>query len=506
MRWRLPPELIRQTTKLVALLRSHPGAVLLACAAVAVIAFAFAEYRLLAPGSPMWWHWYDQKKYLDSAQAFAAGDLAPESHYYPTGYALLAAPFTAVMRADPFAVIDVLCLVGSLWAFVRLCEALGISRAVGAAIFLATSVFSYSILLDYVIPWTSTPTVFLILSGLALGFSPPTYTRAFLLGLIPGLIAMIKPADAIALAPLAVYYAVQCVRARPAGEMAQWKHALLLIGLGAAGLAASLSVAAATHWLIYGWQLSDYERDTASGPVFIIRTLPIKLYSLFVDPELIYGQYLQTQGIFNRYPWVFAGTCGMLLMLFRDLRFAVLAICTAVYTAMYATYYDLIPNGLWYYNNIHYFTWCFPIFGLFTFVLACRLLGKPAVLDMVIVIAASVLLLGWRPVLQPVHATGAFESATAAHLHLANDVTPFVIDLDGRIRDAEQIYKSEVKVHWGDRDLAPLRDSRMLPTLRGVRVLFLGPGNGRDLTIAWQGIELTNVTRVIPYRLEWTFL
>jgi hypothetical protein len=506
MRWRLTSLSGWEQSRISEFLRSYPRAVLLACTLITIGYFARAEARLLSLAPPYWWTWWDQGKYLESVFAFATGDLAATRHWYPVGYALLAAPFANLFRTDPFVIVNILCLVGSLWAFVRLCETFGISRVIGAAIFLATSVFTPSILLHYVIPWSSTPTTFLILAGLALGFSPPSYTRAFLLGLMPGLIIMTKPVDAIALAPLAVYYAVECLRARPTDAIAKWNPALRLVGMGVVGLAAGLGAAAIARWLVHGWTLSAFERQTTEGAVFIISSLPIKLYSLFVDPTIIYGHYLAPEGIFSRYPWVFAGTCGMTLMLFRDLRLAVLTLCAAVYIAMYAAYYDMIPNGLWHYNNIHYYTWCFPIFGLFAFVLVRRLLSESSVSDTAIVVLASVLLMGWRPVLRPVMATVEVETGTTARIYVINNDVPFVVDLDGSPGNAAQVFVGSLKVRWGDRDLLPMHDSRVLPTERGARAVLLRVGNGRSLIISWEQVNVTDVRRVTLYKLDWNFL
>ena len=46
-----------------------------------------------APFPEGWWGWFDQSKYLQSAQALAHLDLSPSSHWYPLGYAILGAPF-----------------------------------------------------------------------------------------------------------------------------------------------------------------------------------------------------------------------------------------------------------------------------------------------------------------------------------------------------------------------------------------------------------------------------
>src|SRR5688572_14219211 len=49
-------------------------------------------YKPIAPntGGENFW---DQGQYLKSAAAFARGELSADQHWYPTGYALLVAPF-----------------------------------------------------------------------------------------------------------------------------------------------------------------------------------------------------------------------------------------------------------------------------------------------------------------------------------------------------------------------------------------------------------------------------
>lgn len=499
-------QFITEPWRLWTLMKSYPRAVLTVCILIALATFLKAELRILRHGTPSWWTWFDQGRYLASAFALASGDLNPAKHHYPIGYALTAAPFTQLFRSDPFLIVNMLCLSGSLWAFVRLGEILGVARVVGAIIFLATSVFTHSILMYYVIPWTTTPTTFLILVGLMLCFLPPAYWRALLLGLIPGLIVLIKPVDAIALVPGGIYYAIVCLSATPPGATAQRAHTLRLFSMGVVGLVTGLAVAAFGHWLVDGWALSRYEAETTRGAVFILRSLPYKLYSLFVDPAVIYGNYLGTTGIFARYPWAFAGACGMILMLFRDLRLAILALCSAIYIAMYAAYYDMMPNSLWHFNSIHYYTWCFPIFGLFAFVLARRLLIRPSATDTIIVVLASVLLLAWRPVLRPVAATVAFDGKTAASIQIGDDKMPFVIDLDGTVGDNTKVYFGNVKVRWGGVELLPEHDTRAIPTERGARVLLMRPENGRTLIISWGDIDVSNVRRLELFKLNWTFL
>jgi len=323
--------------------------------------------------------------------------------------------------------------------------------------------------------------------------------------LIPGLIFLTKPVDLIALVPVAVYFAVQCFCAARANEVTDVKRLLSLAGIGALGLAIGLCVAATAHLLIYGWQLSDYQRFvTRDGAVFIWNTVPIKLYSLFVDPSVVYGHYLEPRAIFVKYPWILAGVGGMILALFHDLRMSVLALCVLAYVVMYAAYCDMIPNGLWYYSAAHYFTWCFPVFGLFAFVFFKRLL-KVSVTDATIIVASCLLVLGWRPALQPI-ASSVTLGPFVANVHLLDGRTPFLIEIDGVPGDPRQIYFTGPWVDWGNIELRPFNDTKMIPTERGARALLMNAGNGNDLTISWVRTDVRDIHRVTPYALTWTFL
>lgn len=64
MRWFLTSQLIRQRSNVSEWLQSHQRAVLLACTVIAVGAFARFEVQILASGTPTWWAWSDQGKYL----------------------------------------------------------------------------------------------------------------------------------------------------------------------------------------------------------------------------------------------------------------------------------------------------------------------------------------------------------------------------------------------------------------------------------------------------------
>ena len=70
MRWFLTSQLIRQRSNVSEWLQSHQRAVLLACTVIAVGAFARFEVQILASGTPTWWAWSDQGKYLEFRSSF----------------------------------------------------------------------------------------------------------------------------------------------------------------------------------------------------------------------------------------------------------------------------------------------------------------------------------------------------------------------------------------------------------------------------------------------------
>ena len=71
-------------------------------------------------GQAPWRGFFDQSLYLASAQAFATLNLDPARHFYPPLYALLAAPFSWLFPADPFAFVNVACVAGSVAILVAL--------------------------------------------------------------------------------------------------------------------------------------------------------------------------------------------------------------------------------------------------------------------------------------------------------------------------------------------------------------------------------------------------
>jgi hypothetical protein len=105
-----------------------------------------------------WWGWWDQSKYIQSSRAFAIGNLAGSEHWYPPGYALLAAPFHWYFKAHAFFFINALCTLIVSYCFIKICKIFSIGTLAAALIFLVSLFWKIIIFEQFVIPWSTTPT------------------------------------------------------------------------------------------------------------------------------------------------------------------------------------------------------------------------------------------------------------------------------------------------------------------------------------------------------------
>ena len=116
---------------------------------------------------PYWTTWQDQSEYLRSAQALAALRLDAADHWYPLLYPLIAAPFTILTPALPFALIDGLCVLAAFAGFRRVADSFGVSLWPALFLFILTTLIEPHVARNWVEPWTTTVSAALI--WLALG-------------------------------------------------------------------------------------------------------------------------------------------------------------------------------------------------------------------------------------------------------------------------------------------------------------------------------------------------
>ncbi len=340
-----------------------------------------------APGnsvrSPVgWFGWFDQSRYLLSAQALASGDLHPARHWYPLGYPLLVALFAFVTHwttgpgwGHVFLLPDLACLLAAYAGYVRFAGRCGVPAAAAVPLFLLGSVVMQPILSAWAQPWNTTLSAALIwwlLALTAISRSAPADTaharrkaRAGALGALAALIPVTRPADLLIVGCWASFVAVDSLLAARRGT-----------GRGAAGpgwialgFGTVLLPWALLYLRIYGPHPSPYMVQSRSLG-FHLHGLGWKAYTLLIDPR---PWYPDGAGMLERLPWMALGMAGMAALPALERGRArgnllLLTLLVVPYVALFVSYGDLLPSGLWRYENVHYFKWTLPGFALLGFV------------------------------------------------------------------------------------------------------------------------------------------
>ncbi|MFL9963479.1 hypothetical protein PQR02_20890 [Paraburkholderia sediminicola] len=355
----------------------------------------FAHPALPTTTADGWWTWWDQSNYLKSATALWHRDFSVGLYVYPLGYSAIGAAFVAVAPAHPFFVPNLLALLASYFAFIGFARCVGVNSLWAALVFLGASVCDPELFQHWVAPWTTTPVAALIWISLWLSgryVLRPDEARAkrryFVIGLVAACVMAIHPVDV--LVPgifLLAMLLCDLIEKRTA-----FRHLLSAIYGGLCIVIPYLLV----YLRIYHFHTTDYLEQSAKIG-FVFWNFLWKLYVIFFDP---YPWFAEGRGILQRAPWIALAVPALLLLCARQLHRAsrreaviwMLAAATVFYTGLYVAYVDLLPNGLWRYGNIHYFTWVMPAYALLGFLLIQRLFQRRRAIPLAALIASLVLL------------------------------------------------------------------------------------------------------------------
>ncbi|HZU62589.1 MAG TPA: hypothetical protein VFF98_02815 [Novosphingobium sp.] len=313
----------------------------------------------VAARAAKWESWADQGSYFRSAHAFLQGNLDPAMHWYPLVYALILAPFSWLPPFYAALIPDLALIIGCLVGFQMVAQRFGLSRWQALALFLpATLVYPHTGD-SWLVPWTTTPSAAFIWLSLGLAFRLEEGRRApaeaLGLGVLLGLIPLVRPGDALITAMVGL-----CLLKPLLIDARRWPE-LGAICLG--GLAVILPYGA-LHVAIYGLHPSAYMALSGAYGLNLGR-LGWKAYLIFIEPR---PWYPYGDGVLKRLPWFALGAAGLLVAACRKGRrwqVAVLALPALAYSAVMLAYIDLLPAGLWRFNNIHYFKWIFLLLALF---------------------------------------------------------------------------------------------------------------------------------------------
>ena len=359
--------------------------------AVVLVAYYLSCYlgdRYLPGNNPQvplgWWSWWDQAKYLDSAQALSRGVLAPDRHWYPLGYPVLAAPFLQWSRGHPFLPVNLASLLLCMAAFLAFARRIGVGRGWAVVLFLLGTAGSRTLFEGWLVPWNTTPVaacLWLLLAATAAHMAGER--RPLLIGMLAAAIPLLRPTEALLAAPCvlaAVAASLWPSRAQrghevrvgaavgpaegggaPAGPARGGRvRDLVLMAAGGLLLAAPYGL---LHWRIYGLQTPPYLAMSA-GIGFTLQDLGWKAYVLLVDPR---EWFLEGRGLLSLAPYAALAGAGLVVAWAHGRAAGLLAVLVGLHGVLYLSYVDLLPVGMWRFFNVHYWQWALPGLALLAF-------------------------------------------------------------------------------------------------------------------------------------------
>ena len=431
--------------------------------------------------SGFWW-WTDQHRYLQAALAWSRGDLDPAEHWYFPGYPLLAAPFVFLRTSDPFMIPDLLCTLATLACCAELARRLApdhpSARALGALAFVVIFTSRW-FRRSWTLPWSTTPVVPLSLACLLLVFrfqDTPTPNKAFLIGLMATSVALFRPIDALVLV-------IVCPIVLLASSRRQTARGLVrIVFAGTLGGILPLATLLAIHLAVHGWTRGGYLAESAStGSEW--RLIPLRWVTIVVSPR---GVFSDGVGLAQRFVWfapgiaaLIAGVAGVLGGERR--RHLVVAAFVTTDMMFYLAYRDLHPQGLWRFNNYHYFKGVLSILAVYSLLLTMRLASAPRRAPLLATTVVAILALfawraDWRPsagLPVPV-VTGPHQLCLTGDLHDALDAV--LIPADGTFG---AIYAGDNHLDVGHTNLPENGSFKAVPVSGGMLLQPLRPvGSG----------------------------
>ena len=473
----------------------EPGLFLLLIAACYVVAYLIHP---AAPGNNSahpegWWGWFDQGNYLKAAHAFANFDFTPAQHFYPPLYPLLGGLFLGISKTHAFWLIDLVCLLWFAWTFIFFARRY-IPQRLAVMLFLITIVLNPTLFENFVIPWTTTLSLALLSVGIhSLGRFADSNTGArpgaselACCSLAIGLIAVVRPVDALVGGSLWLGVMGYAWRSCSIEGRQFWRRSLLALMALSVGMLLFLSF----NQRVFGSPLGGYVQASSVNGYFLADAAE-KFTSLFLDG---YTLYLEPKsGMLDHYPWLALALPALIFVLIRgDWALRVVGAAVVLQFVLYLPYGDLLPNGLWRFLNIHYFKWTFPYLALFAcyavlgIVHSFKVDRVRAVAWSIFFAVAALLLASLRVAVtrQPlaIHLGGDNISAIELDIDAGGHGIDFdLVDLAGLSGGFTSIYFGEHSLKLDGRELARIKEYRVLPAPWGVRILFVRPVHGQSL-------------------------
>ncbi|MCX6898112.1 MAG: hypothetical protein NT105_05355 [Verrucomicrobia bacterium] len=313
-----------------------------------------------------WWGWWDQGWYWRSAQDLAHFRLKPDNYYYPLGYPAMGALFFRLMPSHAFLVPDLLCVVGILVLFHRICREF-VSPWEAVALAAAAILLPRSILTDsLVVPWNSIPTHLINYAIIVLlVFCRPGWSRYFAASLLLALIPWFRAADAIYMIPV---FAVELWRDLRQREVRQCiAKAMLTAGL----FAISIGAIVAINYAVFGQAITPYVQTISMRRGMSFDGVLRKAYSIFLSANTMWNN--REPMLIHRFPWLLFVLPGVVYLLKTErLRHAGWIGAMGCCVGFYLGYTGFEAANLFKYLVVRYWTWWIPLAALLAYLGAVK--------------------------------------------------------------------------------------------------------------------------------------
>lgn len=296
-----------------------------------------------------WWSWSDQYRYLQSAEALAAGRIAPDNYHYPLGYPGLAAPFVRLLPAHPFFVPDLLLVAATAAAWWKLARRWLPALAVAALGILFLATHRALIELTMVVPWNTLVTQLCFVAGLWVATAWSGRRALWTLAALAAVAWWVRPLDAVCLAPLLVFATLR---------LPTWRERVCDGMAGIAIIGAAVVAMGLVNRAVFGTWRTPYEQAAFTMVGFFDYPLGQKLFWTFVDARPFFGE-TDTELLF-RYPWIFLAPAGLLFWIRREGWAGAAAVAMLLlHGLLYLGYNDFFPSSFFRFSLIHYVAWIF---------------------------------------------------------------------------------------------------------------------------------------------------
>ena len=473
-----------------------------------------------------WWGWADQGNYLQGALDFANWQFEAASHFYPPFYTFLGSIFVNITPDHIYYYPNLFLLCGYIILFVLLMQKyIGVTLSLVALFFGIIS--SWVIGLQWLIPWTSTPTAFFLISGLILldrqriKDTEGSWTQkgrvlnSALFGLCIGMLLPTRPGDFFASSPLAVAYAALLLRKVFAGGLRD-RTPIMQIAAGALAALVPIGLYAVFNQLVFGNLTGRYVAFVQHTGVFWTQ-LPMKFYSHILNSYDYYAEYgadwLSVIPI-NAFSLAFLAAA----LFVGPFVFRISSLVAWLALATSYAYSGTLPTGTFRYFNIHYFKWMLPVaigvslyflIGVFSRDSARR---KISLIATSIALAITLLALSVSTTATRYPLLPAGEGGNGLEIELPNSTIDYV-DFLGATGGWTDISSAVgVTLLHDGKALISQRDYNMLNRPNGLRILFTKPVAGGHLQFisgdrihlaSQKGLMIEAVRRHFTLRLPW---